>query len=80
MTATITTRDQMRQAVAQLERLYESLAAVRERVGPVNARNFAVLAEGHVQQIRRIQGELDEYAGVGEGTKSPRHGRGQARG
>lgn len=64
MTATITTQDQMEQAIEQLGRLYEALTALRRQVEPINPRNFAVLAEGHLEEIRRLQRELDEYAGV----------------
>lgn len=64
MTATITSRDQMQQALEQLARLYEGLAALRRQFEPVNPRNFATLAEGHLEEIRRLQHELDEYAGA----------------
>lgn len=64
MTATITSQDQMEQALEQLGRLYQALAALRQRVEAVNPRNFAVLAEGHLDEIRRLQRELDEYAGA----------------
>lgn len=64
MTATISSRDQMQQALEQLGRLYQSLAALRREIEPLNPRNFAVLAEGHLFEIRRLQHELDEYAGA----------------
>jgi hypothetical protein len=64
MTATITTQDQMQQALEQLSRVYAALAALRREVSPANPRNFATLAEGHLDEIRRLQQELDEYAGV----------------
>lgn len=64
MTATITTPDQLTQALEQLGRVYVSLAALRRQVEPANPRNFAVLAEGHVDEIRALQRQLDEYAGV----------------
>jgi len=64
MTATITTRDQMAQAVEQLGRLYEALAALRQQVEPMNPRNFAILAEGHLEEIRSLRDDLDAYAGV----------------
>lgn len=64
MTTAITTADEMQQALDQLARLYASLAAMRREMEPLNARNFAVLAEGHLEDIRRLQWDLDEYAGV----------------
>ena len=63
MTA-ITTPSQMEQAIEHLGRIYQSLAALRREVEPINPRNFAVLAEGHVAEIRRLQQQLDEYAGL----------------
>jgi len=64
MTATITSRDGMQQALEQLARLYEGLAALRRDVDPLNPRNFATLAEGHLDEIRRLQHELDMYSGA----------------
>lgn len=64
MTATITSQDQMDQALQQLGRLYRALAALRRQVEAANPRNFAVLAEGHIDEIRRLQREMDEYAGA----------------
>ena len=46
MTTAITSRDHMEQAFEKLQRLYQSLAAVRRQIEPANPRNFAVLAEG----------------------------------
>jgi hypothetical protein len=63
MTA-IATPNQMEQAIEQLGRIYQSLAALRREVEPINPRNFAVLAEGHLAEIRRLQRQLDEYAGL----------------
>jgi hypothetical protein len=64
MTATITSRDGMQQAIEQLARLYDGLASLRRDVEPLNPRNFATLAEGHLDEIRRLQHELDTYAGA----------------
>ena len=64
MTATITSQDQMEQALEQLGRLYQGLAALRLQVEAANPSNFAILAEGHIDEIRRLQHELDEYAGA----------------
>lgn len=54
----------MEQVLEQLARLYQALARMRQEVAPINPRNFATLAEGHLEEIRRLQQELDEYAGV----------------
>ncbi len=64
MTWAIETPEQMQQTLEQLGRLYSALASLRRRVEPRNPRNFAILAEGYVDHIRRLQRQLDEYAGV----------------
>lgn len=64
MTAAITSRDGMQQAIEQLARLYEGLASLRREFEATNPRNFATLAEGHLDEIRRLQRQLDEYAGA----------------
>lgn len=66
MTAAISSRDEMEQALDQLGRLYQSIAALRRQVEPTNRKNFAVLAEGHLEHIRRLQRDLGEYAGLVE--------------
>ena len=58
---TITSLEGMRQAIEQMGRLYEGL---RHEFEPVNPRNFATLAEGHLDEIRRLQRALDEYSGA----------------
>ncbi len=47
----------------QLERLYRSLHSLRTEVTPNNQRNFAVLAQGTVDFIRRLQEEIEAYTG-----------------
>lgn len=64
MTATISTPVEAAQAVEQLGRVYASLAALRREVEPSNPRNFAILAQGHVEEIRSLVRQLDEYAGI----------------
>ena len=64
MTATIVSRDGIQQALEQLARLYDVLASLRRDVQPLNPRNFATLAEGHLDEIRRLLHELDTYAGA----------------
>ena len=41
--------------------LYRVLAAYRPMLLPVNARNYAVLAQGLLQEIRKIQALIDTY-------------------
>jgi hypothetical protein len=60
----ITSDEQLRQAVGQLERMYRALATLRTEVSPKNARQFALLAEGPLDEIRHLQAQIDAYAGV----------------
>ena len=79
MTWAIETTEQMQQTLEQLGRLYAALVSLRHRVEPLNPRNFAILAEGHVDHIRRLQRQLDEYAGVTNvKQKAPRKPRAKA--
>jgi hypothetical protein len=59
----ITNDDQLWQAVTQLRRMYRALAALRDEVLSVNARQFALMAEGPVEEIQRLQAQIDAYQG-----------------
>jgi hypothetical protein len=54
------------QSIQQLERMYRALAELRQRVLPQSAANFQVVAEGPIEEIRRLQREIDEYLGIGD--------------
>jgi hypothetical protein len=45
----------------QIGRLYEGLDALRADILPKNPRNFAVLAEGPLDEIHRLQAAIDQY-------------------
>lgn len=57
----ITNEAQLQQAIEQIESLYRAIDDLRRDVFPKNPRNFAILAEGPVQQIRQLQSEVDSY-------------------
>ena len=57
----IQTDAQLQQAIEQIERLYQGLDALRADVLPKNRRNFAVLAEGPLDEIRKLQADIDRY-------------------
>ena len=57
----ITNDDQFNQAIQQLERMYRALATLRADILPVNARQYALLAEGPLDQIRSLQEEIENY-------------------
>jgi len=57
----IETEAQFQQAIGQIERLYQGLDALRRDILHKNPRNFAVLAEGPLDEIRKLQAEIDRY-------------------
>jgi hypothetical protein len=52
---------QLQQAIEQIERLYQGLDALRGDILRKNPRNFAILAEGPLDEIRKLQREIDQY-------------------
>ena len=52
---------QLRQEYEALGDLYQALASYRAKVLPLNPRNYAVMAQGPLEEIRKIQGEIDAY-------------------
>ncbi len=57
----IQTDAQLQQAIEQIENLYQGLNALRADILPKNPRNFAVLAEGPLDEIRKLQTEITGY-------------------
>ena len=57
----IQTDGQLQQAIQQIERLYHGLDALRGDVLPKNPRNFALLAEGPLDEIHKLQVAIDQY-------------------
>jgi hypothetical protein len=47
-------------------RMYHAIAELHRRVTPQNFTNYLVMAEGPIEQIRRLKAEIDEYLGVKE--------------
>ncbi len=52
----------------QIERLYGGLDALRADILPRNPRNFAILAEGPLDEIHKLQTEIDAYVSQLEGV------------
>lgn len=52
---------QLKQAVEQIQNLCRALDSLRVEVFPKNPRNFAILAEGPVDEIRKLQTDIDDY-------------------
>jgi hypothetical protein len=67
----IQTDAQLRQAIEQIERLYQGLDALRADILQKNPRNFAVLAEGPLDEIRKLQADISDYVSGLEEVGTP---------
>ena len=54
------TEAMLTQTVEQLERMSEALAALRRELLPGQAKKFALLAEGPLEDMRRLQSEIEQ--------------------
>lgn len=61
---------QFEHAQKQLGKMQDSLRNLVADVLPKNRHNFAVLAEGPMEEIRRLQAEIDVYTGVASAIES----------
>lgn len=50
----------LNQTVEQLERMNEALATLRRELLPAQPKKFAILAEGPLEDMRRLQDELEQ--------------------
>jgi hypothetical protein len=66
----IQTEAQLKQALEQIENLCRAIQSLRADVFPKNPRNFAVLAEGPVDEIRKLQADVDDYLSRLEGASA----------
>ena len=57
----IETSEQLYQAIEQMGRMQRILESYRDEILTKNPRNFALLAEGPLEQIRQLQVQIDEY-------------------
>ena len=57
----IETSEQLYQAIEQMGRMQRILESYRNEILTQNPRNFAVLAEGPLEQLRQLQQQIDEY-------------------
>jgi hypothetical protein len=64
----IETPEQVYQAIEQMGRMQRILESYRNEILERNPRNFAVLAEGPLEQIRQLQAQLDDYVRRVEGA------------
>jgi hypothetical protein len=57
----ITNEAQLQQAIEQIQRLCRALDSLRMDILPKNPKNFAIMAEGPVDEIRKLQADIDAY-------------------
>ena len=50
------------QTVEQLERMSEAVTALRKELLPGQPKKFAILAEGPLEEMRRLQVEIEQLA------------------
>ena len=62
--------DQLIQAIEQMGRMQRVLESFRRDILPKNPRNFAVFAEGPLDELRRLQTEVDDYITRLEGVEA----------
>ena len=67
----IETSEQLYQAIEQMGRMQRILESYRSEVLTKNPRNFALLAEGPLEQLRQLQAQIDEYIQRFEATGTP---------
>ena len=65
----IETSEQVYQAIEQMGRMQRILESYRNEILAKNPRNFALLAEGPLDQLRQLQKQIDEYIQRLEGIR-----------
>ena len=58
--------EQLQQAWEALGDLYRALASYRSKILPANPRNYVIVAQGPLAEIRTLRAEFDEYLGLRE--------------
>jgi hypothetical protein len=56
--------EQMRATHEALGHLYRALASLRRDLLPASPRQYSLFAEGPLEQIRKLQSEIDQYLGL----------------
>jgi hypothetical protein len=54
----------MRQNLELIGHMYEAIGALKRYIAPKNFTYYLILAEGPLEQIRRLKAEIDEYLGI----------------
>ena len=63
--------DQLIQAIEQMGRMQRVLESFRRDILPQNPRNFAVFAEGPLDELRQLQAQIDQYITHLEAAEAP---------
>ncbi len=69
--STINSEAQLRQAIEQIQSLCRAIDGLRADIFPKNPRNFAIMAEGPVDEIRKLQIDIDAYINRLEAVDTP---------
>ncbi|HJS52532.1 MAG TPA: hypothetical protein VJ781_11575 [Pyrinomonadaceae bacterium] len=70
----IETAEQLYQAIEQMGRMQRILESYRNELLAKSPRNFAILAEGPLEQLRQLQKQVDECIQTLEGADLPADG------
>ena len=62
--------DQLIQATEQMGRMQRVLESFRHDILPKNPKNFAIFAEGPLDEIEKLQAEIDDYVTRLEGVEA----------
>jgi antitoxin component HigA of HigAB toxin-antitoxin module len=68
--AAIKNEEQLQQAIEQIQTLCRAIESLRMDILPKNPKNFAIMAEGPVDEIRKLQSDIDAYIQHLEATGS----------
>lgn len=67
----IETSEQLYQAIEQMGRMQRILESHRNEILAKNPHNFALLAEGPLEQLRQLQKQIDDYLQNLEAVATP---------
>jgi len=70
----IETAEQLYQAIEQMGRMQRILESYRNELLAKSPRNFAILAEGPLEQLRQLQKQVDDCIQTLEDTDLPADG------
>jgi hypothetical protein len=63
--------EQLRATHEALGSLYRALASLRHRLLPINPQQYRLFAEGPLDEIRKLQSEIDTYLGLEQPAAEP---------